>query len=55
MAQAAALKKVPGNVKSSGLEREEGKQTYNFGIAGKDGKLHEVWIGAQRQGAKGKD
>jgi uncharacterized membrane protein YkoI len=45
-AQATALQKVPGTVKSSELEHEAGKQIYSFDIQGNDGNLHEVWIDA---------
>src|SRR5579885_1913393 len=47
-AQATALKKYPGTVKSAELEKEKGHWVYSFDIQGSDQKLHEVWVDAKK-------
>lgn len=44
-AQATALEKEPGTIKSKELENEGGKKIYSFDIKAKDG-LHEVNVDA---------
>jgi uncharacterized membrane protein YkoI len=48
-AQAKALNKYPGTVKSAELEKEKGRWVYSFDIVGKDKKLHEVWVDAHNE------
>jgi uncharacterized membrane protein YkoI len=45
-AENAALGAVPGEVKETELENENGFVVYEVEVAGKDGKLHEVVVDA---------
>lgn len=45
-ATSIAIKKVPGNVKSSEFEHEMGQDVYSFDIIGQDKKIHEVLVNA---------
>jgi uncharacterized membrane protein YkoI len=45
-AEKAALGVVPGEVKESELENENGFVVYEVEVAGKDGELHEVVVDA---------
>ena len=47
-AQATALKKFPGTVKSAELEKEKGRWIYSFDIEGTDKRIHEVWVDAKK-------
>lgn len=46
-AEATALKKYPGTLKSSELEREDGRWVYSFDVVGSDKNTHEVWVDAK--------
>lgn len=44
-AQEIATRRRPGEVKSSELEKEEGKWVYSFDIfSKKDSLIHEIWV-----------
>lgn len=45
-AQKTALKAYPGEIKDKELEKEKGRWLYSFDILGRDGRIHEVWVGA---------
>lgn len=45
-AQETALKRAPGNVESSELEREHGKLVYSFDIRNAKGTIDEVQVSA---------
>lgn len=45
-ARATALKRAPGNVESSELEREHGKLVYSFDIRNAKGTITEVQVSA---------
>jgi uncharacterized membrane protein YkoI len=45
-ARTAALKRAPGNVESSELEREHGKLVYSFDIRNSKGTITEVQVSA---------
>ena len=45
-ARATALKRAPGNVESSELEREHGKLVYSFDIRNSKGTITEVQVSA---------
>lgn len=45
--ESIALKAVPGTVKSSGLEAENGKVVYGVQVVGQDGKSTDVKIDAK--------
>lgn len=45
-AKAIAMKKVPGTIKSSEYEHEQGADVYSFDILGKDSVIHEVLVNA---------
>lgn len=45
-AQATALKRSPGNVESSELEREHGRLVYSFDIRNSRGTIDEVQVSA---------
>ena len=45
-AQETALKRAPGNVESSELEREHGKLVYSFDIRNAQGTITEVQVSA---------
>src|ERR1700741_3951262 len=45
-AQEVALKRAPGNVESSELEREHGKLVYSFDIRNAKGTIDEVQVSA---------
>lgn len=46
-AQAIALKRVPGDVLESEIEKEKGKLIWSFDIRGKDGKIYDVEVNAK--------
>jgi uncharacterized membrane protein YkoI len=46
-ARETALKRAPGTVESSELEKEEGKLVYSFDIRTSDGMITEVWVDAK--------
>jgi uncharacterized membrane protein YkoI len=45
-ARESALKRAPGTVESSELEKEKGKLVYSFDIRTADGSITEVWVDA---------
>jgi uncharacterized membrane protein YkoI len=45
-AQAAALRRAPGNVESAELEREHGRLVYSFDIRNSKGTITEVQVSA---------
>jgi len=46
VAQETALKRAPGNVESSELEKEHGKLVYSFDIRNEKGTITEVQVSA---------